>query len=117
MSSTVKRKFAAILTVFAVLAPTFASAAPVQATVDVEAVSIGPQAIQTDLFFRIRLVGPAGGRDAGDSLWLRVRGQDFGQEGVSRVQALLVSAMLGRNRMFLVFEDTDNRLTAIRLEK
>jgi len=108
--------YAACVAGLAMLAAS-ARAEPVQGHADVEAVSVGPQDQKTDIFFNARFVAAVDGRPAESDLWIRVQGTRFGQTGVDRVQRLLTAAIMGRNRLFIVYDNEGANLIAIRLEK
>lgn len=112
-----RRLMAAVAAASCSALPASARAEPIQGAADIEAVSVGPAGVRTDVFFNARFIAAVDGQPAGAGVWIRVPGSRFGDAGVDRVQRLLTAAVMGRNRMLIVYESDDDTLTAIRLEK
>ncbi len=101
----------------ALIAPGLASAERLQGWGEIEAVSVGEANRTNAIFFNVRWTQSVGGLSAGEDSWISVRETEFGVEGVNRVQTLLVSALVTRSRMLIVFDASDGRLLGIRLAK
>lgn len=112
--ATTSKIIIASIALFCALGTGSASAEAIQKWGEIEAVSVGPTEADSAVFFRVRWTGTS---DGDSESWIGVHESNFGTEGVNRVQSLLVSAMITRSRMLVVFDDESNRLTAIRLSK
>src|SRR6056297_35442 len=96
---------------------TVAKADQVRGLADIESISIAPTPFRSDILFNARFVDSLAGRPAGATIRLRVPTATFGDVGVDRVQRLLTAALIGRNRMLIVYESSNAQLLSISLQK
>ena len=86
------------------------------AEAEIEEVSLDDRyAPQTDIRVRARWTG-SGSEPYGQLTWLRVKETDFGQKGVDRIHSLLLTGLVNRKTVWVVFDDTSSEVGRVCLK-